>query len=61
MYTCVRQNGDSFALLDAQTQKVYPIEDEKKAREYAGQRVQITGSYDQDADILHIKTITPAH
>ena len=57
---CVK-NGDSFALLDAQTQKVYPIEDEKKAREYAGQRVQITGSYDQDADVLHVKSITPAH
>jgi len=57
---CVK-NGDSFALLDSQTQKVYPIEDEKKAREYAGQRVQITGSYDQDTDTLHVKSITPAH
>jgi hypothetical protein len=56
---CVK-NGDSFALLDPQTKKVYPIEDQKKAREYAGQRVHITGSYDQDADVLHIKSIAPS-
>jgi hypothetical protein len=57
---CVK-NGGTFALLDPQTKKVYSIEDEKKVREFAGERVQITGSYDQDADVLHIKTITRAH
>jgi hypothetical protein len=36
---------------------VYPIDDEKKAREYAGQRVQVTGTYDEDAQILHVKSI----
>lgn len=56
---CVK-NGGSFALLDSQTKKVYPIEDGKKVRDYAGERVQITGSYDQDADVLQIKTITRA-
>ena len=54
------KNGDSFVLLDPQTKKVYPIEDEKKVREYAGERVQITGDYDKDSDVLHIKTITRA-
>ena len=56
---CIK-NGGSFVLLDPQTKKVYPIDDEKKVREYAGERVQITGSYDQGADVLHIKTITRA-
>jgi Protein of unknown function (DUF5818) len=54
---CVK-NGGSFVLLDPQTKKVYRIDDEKKVREYAGERVQITGNYDQDTDVLHIKTIT---
>src|SRR6185437_10671431 len=39
---CVK-NGDSFALLDPQTKKVYSIEDSARVREYAGERVQITG------------------
>ena len=56
---CVK-NGGSFALLDPQTKKVYSIEDDKKVREYAGERVQITGSYDQDKDVLQVKTITRA-
>ena len=56
---CVK-NGGSFVLMDPQTKKVYPLDDEKKVREYAGERVQITGSYDESADVLHIKTITRA-
>ena len=58
--SCVK-NGSSFALLDPQTKKVYSIEDSGKVREYAGERVQITGNYDQDSDVLHVKTITRAH
>jgi hypothetical protein len=57
---CVK-NGGSFALLDPQTKKVYPIADEKKVREYAGERVQISGNYDQDSDVLDVKDITRAH
>ncbi|MFZ0593903.1 MAG: hypothetical protein WAM39_25835 [Bryobacteraceae bacterium] len=56
---CVK-NGDSFALLDSTTKKVYPIEDGKKAKEFAGQQVRITGSYDSDSETLHIKTISLA-
>jgi hypothetical protein len=57
---CVK-NGGTFALLDPQTKKVYSIEDSGKVRQYAGERVQITGDYDEDSDVLHIKTITRAH
>jgi hypothetical protein len=57
---CVK-NGDSFALLDPQTKKVYPIEGGKNVQQFAGERVQITGDYDQSADILHVQNITRAH
>jgi hypothetical protein len=57
---CVKDGG-SFALLDTQTKKVYKIGDEKKVREYAGERVQIAGDYDQAADVLHVKSIMRAH
>jgi hypothetical protein len=56
---CVK-SGDSFALLDPSTKKVYVIEDDKKVRPFAGQRVRITGKYDQDAQTLHVKTISAA-
>ena len=54
------KDGDKFVLFDSSSKKVYPIEDEKKVREFAGQRVQITGSYDDDADVLHVKSISAA-
>lgn len=56
---CVRDGG-SFALYDSASKKVYGLEDTKQIREYAGQRVQITGTYDDDADVLHVKNIAPA-
>jgi len=56
---CVK-NGGSFALMDRQSKKVYQIDDSKKVHDFAGEQVQITGSYDENADVLHIKTITRA-
>jgi len=58
--SCVK-NGGKFALFDPATKKVYVIEDEKKIRQYAGQRVQITGSYDDNSEVLHVKSVAPAH
>jgi hypothetical protein len=57
---CVKDGG-AYALLDPQTKKVYAIEDEKKVREYAGERVQITGDYDETTDVLRVKSISRAH
>ena len=56
----VSKMAGSFALLDSQTKKVYPIEDNKKVREFVGGRVQITGDYDKQADVLHVKSIARA-
>jgi hypothetical protein len=56
---CAKDGG--LALLDAKTKKAYSIDDEKKVREYAGERVRITGDYDEGADVLHVKTIARAH
>jgi hypothetical protein len=56
---CVKDGG-SYALYDSASKKVYPLEDTKQVRQYAGERVQITGTYDSDADLLHVKSITPS-
>ena len=57
---CVKHGG-AYALLDPQTKKVYAIEDDKKVRDYAGEHVQVTGDYDENAEVLHVKTIARAH
>jgi hypothetical protein len=49
------KNGDQFALFDPITKKVYVLDDEKQARQYAGQKVRISGDYKDD--VLHIKNI----
>jgi hypothetical protein len=56
---CVKDGG-SFALYDPSSKKVYPLEDTKQVRQYAGERVSITGSYDSDSDVLRVKSISPA-
>ena len=53
---CARDGG-SFALYDSASKKVYSLEDTKQVREYAGQRVEVTGTFDDDADVLHVKSI----
>ena len=56
---CVK-GGAPLVLFDSATKKVYALDNEKKAREYAGQRVQITGSYDENTQELHVKSIAPS-
>jgi hypothetical protein len=51
------KNGDKFALLDAANNKVYVIDDDKKVEPFAGQKVHIVGSYDDDSETLKIKSI----
>lgn len=55
---CVK-NGAPLVLFDPDTKKVYSIDNPKKAQQYAGQRVKIAGTYDDDAQVLHVKSITP--
>ena len=56
---CVK-DGASLVLFDPATKKVYAIADEDKVKEYAGQRVQVTGTYDEGAQVLHVKSVTPS-
>lgn len=57
---CVK-NGDKFVLFDSQNKKAYPLSDDAKVQQYAGQKVQVTGTYDDSADTLSVKSISPAH
>jgi Protein of unknown function (DUF5818) len=54
------KNGDKLVLFDSDAKKVYVIEVDNKVRQYAGQRVQVTGTYDDSTETLQVKTVAPA-
>jgi hypothetical protein len=55
---CVKKGG-KFALYDPAAKHAYMIDNQKKAREFAGQKVTITGSLDSSSDSIRITNIQP--
>jgi len=55
---CVKSGG-KYALYDPAAKRAYQLDNQKKARDYAGQRVTITGTLDSASDSIHITTIQP--
>jgi Protein of unknown function (DUF5818) len=51
---CVAQ-GAQFVLADRKAQRVYDLDDQKRPREFAGERVKITGTL--EGDTIRVKTI----
>jgi hypothetical protein len=57
--SCVKKGG-SFAFFDPAAKRAYQLDSQKKARDYAGQKVTITGTLDSGGDTIHIAKIEPA-
>src|SRR5258708_28784796 len=55
---CVKSGG-KYALYDPASKHVYQLDDQKKARDFAGQKVTITGNVDSTSDSIHITNIQP--
>jgi hypothetical protein len=55
---CVKSGG-KYALYDPSAKKAYQIDNQKKAADYAGQKVTITGTLDSGSDSIHITNIQP--
>jgi len=53
---CV-QMGGKYVLYDAAKKAVHQLDDQDKAKEFAGQKVKITGTYDEASKTIHITTI----
>jgi type 1 fimbria pilin len=53
---CVKA-GSKFVLYDSSTKNVYEIDDQKKAEQFAGQKVTITGNLDAASNTLHVTNI----
>ena len=56
---CARTGG-SFVLFDPETKTVYQLDDQEKPVPFAGQRVRVSGMYDEPSKTMHIESIQPA-
>lgn len=54
------KNG-SFVLYVPETKKVYQLSDQDKPAPFAGEKVKVTGKYDNWSETIEIQTIEPAN
>lgn len=54
------QNGGSFVLYDPDTKTVYQLDDQQKPANFAGQRVRVSGTYDEASKTMHVQSIEAA-
>jgi len=56
---CV-QDGGKYALYNAETKSAYSLDDQAKAKEFAGQKVKVEGMLDKTGKTIHVTAISPA-
>ncbi len=54
------KSGGSFVLFDSDTKTVYQLDDQEKPATFAGQRVRVSGVYDEPSKTMHIESIQSA-
>ena len=54
------KSGGSFVLVDPETKTVYQLDDQQKPEGFAGQRVRVSGTYDEPSKTMHIESIQAA-
>jgi hypothetical protein len=53
---CAKKAG-SFVLYDPDTKTVYQLDDQEKPEKFAGQRVLVSGTYDQSSKTIHVQSV----
>jgi hypothetical protein len=56
---CV-QMGGKYVLYDAVKKAVYELDDQEKPKEFAGQKVKVSGTYDKATKPIHVVSIEAA-
>ena len=56
---CVKKGG-TFALYDPAAKKAYRLDNQKKAKDFAGQKVTVTGKVESGEDSIHVTNIQAA-
>jgi len=54
------KTGGSFVLIDPETKTVYQLDNQQKPERFAGERVRISGTYDEPSKTMHIESIESA-
>lgn len=57
--SCV-DHGSKFVLYDAATKTIYQLSDQSKAKDYAGQKVKVTGTPDRTTNTIDVENIDAA-
>jgi len=53
---CVKMGG-KFVLYDPVKKATYLLDDQEKPKEFAGQKVKVTGTYDKGAKVIKVETM----
>jgi Protein of unknown function (DUF5818) len=56
---CVKMGG-KFVLYNPKTKRTYQLPDQEKPREFAGEKVKVTGTYDKATKTIHVERIEAA-
>jgi hypothetical protein len=56
----IMKNGGAFVLVDAATKVVYQLDNQKKPKDFAGDKVIVTGTLDTTTMTIHVKGIYTA-
>ena len=57
--TCVKADGAQFVLYNSGTRRMYLLDDQLRPEAFAGQEVIVTGSFDKEANAIHVTNIRP--
>lgn len=52
--------GSKFVLYDAASKTTYQLDDQTKPKDFAGQKVKVTGTLDSSSNTIHVEGIAPA-
>jgi hypothetical protein len=55
---CVKKGG-TYALYDPTAKKAYRLDNQKKAAQFAGQKVTVTGKLDSAGEVIQVGSIQP--
>jgi hypothetical protein len=53
---CVAMGG-KFVLYDSANKAVYQLDDQEKVKQFAGQKVKVSGSFDAATKSIHVQNV----
>jgi Protein of unknown function (DUF5818) len=56
----VTKNGENFVLSDPRSKTSYMLDDARKASQFEGKKVKVTGTVDVANNMIHVETIEEA-